>query len=79
MQLAQFGLLIAIPALKRPHLTLDLWVQRSPHEIGSSAAVWAADRFNAVAFHGGGFFLLQEPVTHLSESHPPLSDLTADI
>ena len=68
MQLAHFGLLIAILALKRPYLALDVWVQRSSHEIGSSAAVWAVNRFNAAAFHGGGFLLPHEPVTHLSES-----------
>ena len=68
MQLAHFGLLIAILALKRPYLALDVWVQRSSHEIGSSAAVWAVNRFNAAAFHGGGFLLPHEPVTHLGES-----------
>jgi hypothetical protein len=47
MQLAHFGLLTTTPALKRPYLALDLWVQRSPHEIGSFAALWAKDRFNA--------------------------------
>ena len=36
MQFALFGLLTAIFALKRPYLTLDLWVQRSPHKIGLS-------------------------------------------
>ena len=94
MQLAHFGLLIAILALKRPYLTLDVWVQRSSHEIGSSAAVWAVNRFNAAAFHGGGFLLPPEPVTHLGESGlravptecpprwlpaPPLPSPTADI
>ena len=46
MQFALFGLLTAILALKRPYLTLDLWVQRSPHEIGLSPAMWAGDRLN---------------------------------
>src|SRR5437016_1944675 len=41
------GLLTAILALKRPYLALDLWVQRSPHEIGLSPAVWAGDRLDA--------------------------------
>lgn len=46
MQVAFFGLLVAILALKRPYLTLDRRVQRSTHEIGPSAAVWAADRLD---------------------------------
>ena len=57
MQFALFGLLTAILTLKRPYLTLDLWVQRSPHEIGLSPAVWAGDRLNAGLLTRGGFFL----------------------
>ena len=49
MQHALFGLLTAILALKRPNLALDLWVRRSPHEIGLAPAVWASNR------HGGGW------------------------
>ena len=56
MQFALFGLLATILALKRPYLTLDLWVQRSPHEIGLSAAMWAGDRLNAGLLNRGGFF-----------------------
>jgi len=48
MQHALFGLLTAILALKRPYLALDLWVQRSTHEIGLSPTVRALDRL------GGG-------------------------
>ena len=61
MQLAHFGLLIAILALKRPYLTPDFWVQRSAHEIGPSAAVWAADRFNEGLLQRDGFFLPHGP------------------
>ena len=57
MQFALFGLLTAIFALKRPYLTLDLWVQRSPHKIGLSPAVWAGDWLNAGLLIRGGFFL----------------------
>ena len=56
MQFALFGLLTAILALKRPYLTLDLWVQRSPHEIGLSPAMWAGDRLNVGLLNRGGFF-----------------------
>ena len=56
MQFALFGLLTAIFALKRPYLTLDLWVQRSPHEIGLSPAMWAGDRLNVGLLCRGGFF-----------------------
>ena len=56
MQFALFGLLAAILALKRPYLTLDLWVQRSPHEIGLSPAMWAGDRLNVGLLNRGGFF-----------------------
>ena len=56
MQFALFGLLTAILALKRPYLTLDLWVQRSPHEIGLSPAMWAGDRLNVGLLCRGGFF-----------------------
>ena len=54
MQFALFGLLAAILALKRPYLTLDLWVQRSPHEVGLSPAMWAGDRLNAGLLNRGG-------------------------
>jgi hypothetical protein len=47
MQHALFGLLTAIPALKRPYLALYLWVQRPPHEIGVPPAVRAGNRLNA--------------------------------
>jgi hypothetical protein len=47
MQHALFGLLTAIPALKRPYLALCLWVQRPPHEIGVPPAVRAGNRLNA--------------------------------
>ena len=58
MQHTLFSLLTAILALKRPYLTLDRWVQRSPHEIGLPSAVWAGDRLNAGASQQGfGFFL----------------------
>ena len=57
MQFALFGLFTAILTLKRPYLTLDLWVQCSPHEIGLSPAVWAGDRLNAGLLTRGGFFL----------------------
>ena len=56
MQFAHFGLLTAILALESPYLTLDLWVQRSPHEIGLSTAVWAGDRLNASLLTRKGFF-----------------------
>jgi hypothetical protein len=46
MQHTFFGLLTAILALKRPYLTLDLWVKGPPHEIGLSPAVWTGDRLN---------------------------------
>jgi hypothetical protein len=49
MQHALFGLFTAIRALKRPYLALDLWVQRSPHEIGLAPAVCANNR------HSGGW------------------------
>ena len=56
IQFALFGLLTAILALKRPNLTLDLWVRRSPHEIGLSPAMWAGDWFNVGFLSRGGFF-----------------------
>ena len=56
MQFAHFGLLTPILELKSPYLTLDLWVQRSPHEIGLSTAVWAGDRLNASLLTRKGFF-----------------------
>src|SRR5262249_53183284 len=46
MQHALFGLFTAILALKRPYLALDLWVQRSTHEIGPPPAVWANNRLS---------------------------------
>jgi hypothetical protein len=52
MQHTLFGLLTAIFALKRSYLTLDLWVQRSPHEIGLPPAVRTGNRFN-VGWHSG--------------------------
>lgn len=54
-QFAFFGLLTAILALKRPYLTLDVWVRRSPHNSGLSAAMWAGDWFNIGLFSGGFF------------------------
>jgi hypothetical protein len=56
IQFALFGLLTAILALKRPYLTLDVWVRRSPHEIGLTPAMWAPDWFNVVLLSRGGFF-----------------------
>jgi hypothetical protein len=56
MQFALIGLLTAIVALKRPYLTLDLWVQRSAHEIGLSPAMWADDRLNVGLLNRGRFF-----------------------
>ena len=56
MQFALFGLLTAILALKRPYLTLDLWVQRSPHEKGMSPAMWAGDRLNVGLLNRDGCF-----------------------
>ena len=56
IQFAFFGLLTAILALKRPYLTLDVWVRRSPHEIGLAPAMWAPDWFNVVLLSRGGFF-----------------------
>jgi hypothetical protein len=44
MQHALFGLLTAILAFKRPYFALDLWVRRSPHEIGLPPAVRACNR-----------------------------------
>jgi hypothetical protein len=55
MQFALFGLLTAILALKRPYLTLDLWVQRSPHDIGLSPTMWAGDRLTVGLLNRGGF------------------------
>ena len=55
MQFAFFGLLTAILALKRPYLTLDLWVQRSPHDIGLSPTMWAGDRLTVGLRNRGGF------------------------
>jgi hypothetical protein len=55
-QFALFGLLTAILTRKRQFLTLDLWVQRSPHEIGLSPAMWAGDRLNVGLLNRGGFF-----------------------
>ena len=46
IQFALFGLLTAILAFKRPYLTLDVWVRRSPHDRGLSPAMWARDWFN---------------------------------
>jgi len=46
VQHALFRLLTAILALKRPDLALDLWVQRSPHEIRLAPAAWASDRLS---------------------------------
>ena len=56
IQFALFGLLTAILALKRPYFTLDVWVRRSPHDRGLSAAMWARDWFNVVLLMSGGFF-----------------------
>jgi hypothetical protein len=59
MQHTLFGLLAAIPALKRPYLTLYLWVQRSSHEIGVPPAVRAGNRLNAGWSNGGGWVFLR--------------------
>ena len=56
MQFALIGLLTAIIALKRPYLTLDLWVRRSAYEIGLSPAMWADDRLNVGLLNRGRFF-----------------------
>jgi hypothetical protein len=56
IQFALFGLLTAILAFKRPYLTLDVWVRRSPHDRGLSPAMWARDWFNVGLLIGGGFF-----------------------
>ena len=53
MQFALFDLPTAILALKRPYLALDLWVRRSPHEIGLPAAMRAGDRLNGGASQQG--------------------------
>ena len=56
IQFALFGLLTAILAFKRPYLTLDVWVRRSPHDRGLSPAMWARDWFNVGLLISGGFF-----------------------
>ena len=56
IQFALFGLLTAILAFKRPYLTLDVWVRRSPHDRGLSPAMWARDWFNVGLLMSGGFF-----------------------
>ena len=56
MQFAFFGLLTAILAFKRPYLTLDVWVRRSPHDRGLPPAMWALDWFNVGLLIRGGFF-----------------------
>ena len=56
MHFALFDLFAAILALKRPYLTLDLWVRRSPHEVGLSLAMWTGDRLNVGLLNRGGFF-----------------------
>jgi hypothetical protein len=56
MQFALIGLPTAIIALKRPYLTLDLWVRRSAHEICLSPAMWADDRLNVGLLSRGRFF-----------------------
>jgi hypothetical protein len=66
MQFALFGLLTAIFALKRPYFTLDRWMQRSPHEIGLSPAMWAGDRLNGGRPHIVEFFL------QMPHGEPPL-------
>jgi hypothetical protein len=53
MQRTLFGLLTAIPALKRPYFALDLWVERSPHEIGSPSAVRASNRLHHAGWPNG--------------------------
>jgi hypothetical protein len=59
IQFALFGLLTAILALKRPYLTLDLWVRRSPHEVGVLSAVQAGNRLNAGWPNRGGWVFLR--------------------
>ena len=56
MHFALFDLFAAILALKRPYLTLDPWVRRSPHEVGLSLAMWTGDRLNVGLLNRGGFF-----------------------
>jgi hypothetical protein len=38
IELALLGLITAFPALKGPDFAFDIWVRRSSHEIGPSAA-----------------------------------------
>ena len=71
MQFALFGLLTAIVALKRQYLTLDLWVQRSPHERSLSPAMWAGDRLNVSVFKRGGFSPRFNQFCHAA---PPTTD-----
>ena len=68
MQFALFGLITAILALKRPYLTLDHWVQRSPHERSLSPAMWTGDRLNVGLLDRGGFFPRSNQFCHASPS-----------
>jgi len=63
----------AILALKRPYFTLDLWVRRSPHEIGLSPAMSTGDRFNVGLLNRGGFFPRFDQFCHAPVSPLALS------
>ena len=66
MQHTFFGLLAAILTLKGPYLTLDRWMQRSPHEVGLPGAVRAGDRLNRGRPHIAELFL------QMLHGEPPL-------
>ena len=68
MQHTFFGLLTAILTLKGPYLTLDRWMQCSPHKVGLPAAVRASDRLNGGRPHIAELFQWQ-----MSHGEPPLS------
>ena len=70
VQFALFGLLTAILAFKRPYLTLDVWVRRSPHDRGLPPAMWALDWFNVGLLISGGFFPRSNQFCHAPTPDP---------